>query len=189
MSKNQITLILMATLLFGSVLVAQETPPAPAPEKEHKWLQQFVGEWAFESAATMSPGQPEIKSKGKMKSRGLGEMWVLNEITMPIPGAEIIGVQTLGYDPAKKKYVGSWVDSMTNHMWVYEGTVDAAGKKLTLEADGPNFMAPGKTTKFRDEYEFKSADQVIATSSMRGDDGKWIIFMNGTMTRENPIKK
>jgi hypothetical protein len=189
MKINFLSMLMLAIFFFSSVVPAQDTPPIAVPEKEHKWLQQFVGEWAFESAATMSPGQPEIKSKGKMKSRGLGGMWVLNEITMPIPGAEIIGVQTLGYDSAKKKYVGSWVDSMNSHMWTYEGTVDAGGKKITLEADGPNFMTPGKTTKFRDEYEFKSADQVVATSSMLGEDGKWIVFMNGTMTREAPSKK
>ncbi len=99
------------------------------------------------------------------------------------------GLETLGFDSVKKKYFGSWGDSMNSHLWTYEGTVGAASKKITLEADGPNFMNPGKTAKFRDEYEFKSADQVVATSSILSDDRKWIVFMTGTMTRENPSKK
>jgi Protein of unknown function (DUF1579) len=189
MKVNVLSLFMLATIFLSSVVPAQNAPPSMVPDKEHKWLQQFVGEWVMESSGTMGPGQPEIKSKGKMKSRSMGGMWVLNEITMTIPGADINGVQILGYDPAKKKYIGSWVDSMNSHMWTYEGTVDEAGKKISLEADGPNFMAPGKTTKFRDEYEFKSTDQVVATSSMLGEDGKWIVFMTGTITRETPSKK
>ena len=92
-------------------------------------------------------------------------------------------VQMIGYDSEKKKYVGTWVDSMMNHMWRYEGSVDDSGKTLTLEAEGPNFMAAGKTTKFRDAYEFKSKDHIVATSSMLTDDGKWVTFMTGQVRR------
>ena len=45
-------------------------------------------------------------------------------------------------------------------------------------------MAAGKLTKFRDAYEFKSADQIISTSSMQTEDGQWITFMTGTMQRK-----
>ena len=57
-------------------------------------------------------------------------------------------------------------------------------KLLTFEAEGPNFLTGGKTTKFRDTYEFKSADHIEATSSMQGEDGKWVEFMKGQMTRK-----
>jgi hypothetical protein len=55
---------------------------------------------------------------------------------------------------------------------------------LTLEADGPNMMVPGKMSKFRDIYEFKSPDEIATTSSMQGDDGKWITFSTGTARRK-----
>jgi len=124
-----------------------------------------------------------MKCTGTMKTRMLGGFWIVNEMQSDIMGTPMTGIQTIGHDPARKKYVGTWVDSMTNHMWQYEGTVDQQGKVLTLEAEGPNFMAAGKLTKFRDVYEFKSADQIVVTSSMLGEDGDWVVFMTGKMTR------
>ena len=33
---------------------------------------------------------------------------------------------TLGYDPAKKKYVGTFIASVMTHLWIYSGSLDAA---------------------------------------------------------------
>ncbi len=160
-----------------------------APEKEHKWLEQFVGEWEIQSKGMMGPGQPPIEFAGRMTSRSLGGIWFINELKLEMPGTPMNGIQTIGYDSDKKKYVGTWVDSHMSYMWKYEGTVDESGKKLVLEAEGPNFMVVGKTTSFRDAYEFKSADHIIATSSMLGEDGKWVTFMTGDMHRGEEAKK
>ena len=66
---------------------------------------------------------------------------------------------------------------MLNYMWKYEGTVDAAGKVLTLETEGPSMMKPGQMAKYKDVTEFKSKDQRAFTSSMLGDDGKWVTIV------------
>jgi hypothetical protein len=163
---------------------AQEVPAFPQPTEEHQWLQQFAGEWETEAEASMGPGQPPMKCKGKATSRMLGGFWVVTESEGDMHGVTIQAVQTIGYDAEKKKYVGTWIDSMVNYMWDYEGSVDSTGKKLTLEAEGPNFMTGGKSTKFRDTYEFKSQDHIEATSSMLGDDGEWVQFMTGQMRRK-----
>jgi hypothetical protein len=44
-------------------------------------------------------------------------------------------------------------------------------------------MSEGKRTKFQDIYQFKSADEMLLTSRMLGEDGKWITFMSGTAKR------
>lgn len=166
-----------------STLLAQQ-PEFPSPTKEHEWLKQFVGEWESHSKASMGPDQPPFECKGTMTTRMLGGFWVVNEISADMMGTTVTGLQTIGYDPAKKKYVGTWVDSMANYMWKYEGSVDESGKKLTLATEGPNYMAEGKLTTFRDTYEFKSADHIIATSLMQMEDGTWVTFMTGTMQRK-----
>src|SRR5690606_19848670 len=98
-------------------------------------------------------------------------------------GMEIEAVQTIGYDPKKKKYIGTYTDSMMSHMWIYEGTVDETGKILTLEAEGPNMMEPGKTAMFRDIYEFKSKDEIVATAQYQDPEGNWVTMMKGTSKR------
>lgn len=182
--KTSIVTGLFVTLFAASVLVAQELPKFPPAQKEHAWLQQFVGEWEAESEAAMGPGQPPMKCKGTTSSRMLGDFWVVSESKSDMLGKSITAIQTIGFDPQSKKYVGTWVDSMMNHLWKYEGTVDSTGKILTLEAEGPNFMQADKLAKFRDAYEFKSKDHIVATSSMLGDDGKWVTFMTGNIRRK-----
>ena len=183
MIRSLACLLTCSVVIASSTLCAQQDPQLPGPEKEHELLQQFVGQWDSESEASMGPGQPAMKCKGSMKSRMIGGFWIVSDMTGDMAGTTMTAVQTIGYDSEKKKYVGTWVDSMMNYLWKYEGTVDETGKILTLEAEGPNFMSAGKLTKFRDAYEFKSADNIVATSSMLTDDGKWVVFMTGKLTR------
>jgi hypothetical protein len=178
---HKLSLIVALGLLLTSSSFAQE-PSAPGPK--HEWLKQFTGEWTVSSKATAGPGQPAIEGAGTVTSRTLGGWWVVNEMRAEMHGVTIQALQTIGYDPIKKKYVGTWVDSMLNHMWHYEGTVDETGKKLNLEAEGPNLMAQGKVARFRDSYEFKTPDHIVATSAMQGEDGTWVTFMTGDMRRK-----
>lgn len=182
--KVKVSLVMVLfSVLVAADLVAQDPPMVTPPTKEHQWLQKFVGEWTTESKAEFGAGQPPMQCTGSLSSRSLGEHWVLNEIKGDWVGTPMLGVQTIGYDAAKKKYVGTWVDNSNSMMWHYVGEVDSTGKVLTLEADGPNFADPGKTTKFQDIYEFKSDDEMIMTSKMLGTDGKWVSFMTGKAKR------
>jgi hypothetical protein len=177
-----LTLVISLLSVLDSAY-GQQTPAMPTPTQEHRWLQKFIGDWKTESKATMEPDQPPMQCVGTLSSRQLGAFWVMNELKGEWSGAPMTGIQTLGYDKDKKKYVGTWVDSMTDTLWQYQGNVDSSGKILTLEADGPSFIGDGKLTKFQDIYEFKSADEIAMTSRMLGPDGKWVTFMSGTSKR------
>ena len=152
-------------------------PPMPPPPGEHhKWLEKLVGTWSFESEMGGAGEQP-TKCTGTDTVRSLGGRWVIGELKSEMPGmGPMNAVMTLGYNPESGKYQGTWVDSITDHLWVYEGTLDPTRKILTLEAEGPNMMDPTKgNTKYRDVIEFKSADHRTLTSSALVD-GKWVQF-------------
>jgi hypothetical protein len=186
MRTNLITVIaiLWTGLLGPAIAPAQEIPAMPAPVKEHQWLQQFVGDWESEVEIHMDPAQPPLKSKGSETVRALGGFWIVGEGKGEMMGMPYTHLLTLGYDPAQQKYVGTWVDSNTSLLWKYVGEVDATGKILTLEAEGPCPLRPGTLSKFRDVTEFKSADHRVFTSSMLGEDGKWMTMVKGSSTRK-----
>lgn len=175
---------LVSTLLFVPALLAQDLPNFPPPQKEHEWLQQFVGEWETESEVSGEAGQPGMKCSGTMKCRSLGGFWVVSDVKNDMPGFSVSAVQMIGYDPKAKKYIGTWIDSVMNHMWKYEGTVDKTGRILTLEAEGPDMVDQDKTAKYRDVYEIKSKDLIENSSLMQSADGKWVKFMSGKVTRK-----
>jgi hypothetical protein len=157
---------------------------APAPTKEHEWLKQFVGEWETAAEADLGPGSPPLKCTGEERFRTIGGFWVVGELKSLVSGTEMMGVLTLGYDEKQKRYTGSWVDSSGSYLWKYSGSLDPTGKILTLEAEGPNPMLPGKICKYRDMHEIKSKDDRTSTSQMLSDDGKWVTFMTGTSKRK-----
>lgn len=181
------TFITSAVILLALVAVtapAQEIPKPAGAEKEHKWLAQITGEWDTEAEAIFGPGEQSFKCKGTAKIRTIGELWLVNETKTEMMGQTMTGLMTLGYDATKKKYVGTWVDSMQNHMWHYTGTTDEAGKQLTLDAKGPSFTKPGETSNYRDAIEIKDKDHFILKSSMQGDDGNWTEFMTMNFRRK-----
>lgn len=155
-----------------------EMPPLPPPPGEHhKWLEQFVGTWTVESEMLTGEGAPPMKCTGTDTVRSIGGRWIVGDLRSEVPGmGPMHAVYTIGYNAETGKYQGTWIDSVSDMMWIYEGTVDPTGKILTLEAEGPNMMDPtqGKT-KFRDVFEFKSADHRVLTSSALMN-GQWVQF-------------
>jgi hypothetical protein len=176
--KRSATAGLFLALLAGmSTLRAQEPPKFPAAEKEHEWLKQLAGEWESEAECAIEPGKPPVKVKGTESAHMLGGFWVIGHSKSEIMGMPYTSMMTIGYDPEKKKYVGTWVDSMTSFAWKYEGTLDASGKVLTLNTEGPCPMKPGQLSKFKEVIEIKDKDHKTFSSSMQTEDGKWVTFM------------
>lgn len=176
--------IALFVLLAGccSSLYAQQ-PDVPQAVKEHAFLNKFVGTWKSVADYTMAPGQPPMKTEATSKCRMIGKYWIHNEITSDGGGQTVTAIQTIGYDSEKKKYFGTWIDSMFDYMWRYEGTVSEDGTTMTLEAEGPNFMTGKGTAKFREIYEFKSPGHIVSKSLALDENGKWIEFANGNTRR------
>ena len=154
------------------------------PRKEHHWLQKFVGEWTYEHECPAGPDKPAEKVTGTETVRSLGGLWVACEGRGKMPGGgDATTLMTLGFDPVKKRYVGTWIGSMMTHLWIYDGELDPSEKVLTLNCEGPSFTAEGKTAKYKDVIEFKSDDHRVLTSHTFGEDGKWTQLMTANYRR------
>ena len=145
----------------------------PTPQKEHKWLERLVGEWTTDAEAIGMNGQPPTKHSGTESVRSLDGIWFIGE------GLGEMGptVLTLGFNPDKKKYVGTFIGSMMTWLWIYEGELDEAEKVLTLDTVGPSSSDDGSIVPYKDSIEFISDDHRVLTSRMQGTDGQWTEFM------------
>jgi Protein of unknown function (DUF1579) len=154
------------------------------PQKEHQWLDRFIGEWITESECSMGPDQPPAKTKGTEVVRSLGGLWIVAEGEGDMPdGNPGQTLMTLGFDSQSDRYVGTFIGSMMTHLWVYNGSLDADGKILTLDTEGPNFTQ-NFITKYKDIIEFVSNDHRMMTSQILGDDGNWLQFMTAHYWRK-----
>lgn len=183
---TKIMAVMMVGLLAGAALGAEpEMPKLPEPQQEHEWLMQLVGEWDAEVEMFKEPGQPPEKSQGTESVRAIGGFWTLGENKGVHMDKPFTGILVLGYDLSKTQYVGLWFDSMTSHLWTYNGTLDASGKILTLKGEGPCPGTPEKVFKFKEKIEIKDKDHRVFTSSMQGEDGKWVHMMTINYRRRN----
>ena len=160
----------------------QQSPMTAEPQKEHQWLQKLVGEWTYESEVIMGPDQPPQKGTGSERVRAFGGLWVLMEGQGDLSGGDA-SIITLGYDPEKKRFVGTFIGSTMTYLWQYEGELDAAGKVLTLDAEGPSMLGDGTTAKYQDVIEIVSDDHRRFRSRVLGEDGQWNEFMTADYGR------
>lgn len=155
------------------------------PRQEHQWLEQLVGEWSCEIEAVMSPGEPPVTSSATEVVRSLGGLWTIAEGQGEMEGCgPMTSVMTLGFDPARGRFIGTFVASMMTHLWLYDGTLDSSGKVLTLDAEGPSMSGDGKMARYQDVIEVVSADHKVMRSRMLGEDGEWRWIMTAHYRRQ-----
>lgn len=142
---------------------------------QHRWLARLVGDWAESPDAVDAP---PADSKWTEHVRPVGDVWVVSvgkgEMPDGNPGEAIL---TLGYDPAKERYVGTWIGSMMTDLWIYEGSLDPTGNVLTLECEGPDFEAEGRRASYRDVITFVDEDHRVFSALVRKEDGEWHKFL------------
>lgn len=152
------------------------------PQNEHRWLKQLIGDWTYES--NCNPEKPEEIQKGSESFRSIGDLWVVGESTGEMPGGGgATMLITLGFDPQKGRFVGTWIGSMMAMIWTYEGSLDESGKILTLESEGPSFSGDGTLSKYRDIIEIKSPSERLFYSKVLGADGTWTEFMRARYSK------
>ncbi|TRL35812.1 DUF1579 domain-containing protein [Rhizobium straminoryzae] len=152
--------------------------PMPQPRAEHTFLQKLVGRWQV-SAAEMSDGSDWIE-----EVRSLSGLWFVAEGRGNMPdGTPATTLLTLGHNSATGRYLGSWIGTMMEHMWVYDGELSEDGSTLSLYTTGPSFSDPAVTQRYREQIILTGENSRIFTSSAAQPDGGWHSFMRADYRR------
>lgn len=152
----------IACLLCSTAARAQEFE---RPGPEHKKLQELQGAW---DAVMDMEGQ---KSKGSAVYKSIcGGMWLQSDFEGNVAGIPFQGHGLDGYDLKRKKYIGTWVDSLSSSTMQSEGNFDPDSKLLVMS--GESLGPDGKPQKFKNTTEFKDKDHFTFKLYMVQADGK-----------------
>lgn len=137
-----------------------------AAQDEMKRFQADVGTWDAEVKMFTDPNNPPEVSKGTETNMMLGETWLIGHFKGKMMGMDFQGSSQNGYDPNKKKYIGTWVDSMSPYAMHMEGTWDEATQTMTNMGVGKD--PTGNEVKHR-------------MTTVYGKDGSRLFTMYGAM--------
>jgi hypothetical protein len=161
----------------------QGMPPLPKPGPEHQIFKEDVGTWDAIVESFMAPGAPPMTSKGvETDTIGCGGLCLITDFKGEMmPGTTFEGHGVSTWDPSKKKYVGSWTDSMSQGLAISEGTWDPATRTMAGWMEGPDMS--GSTTKMKSVGEYKPDGRRVFTMYGPPVDGKEPVAMRITYTR------
>jgi hypothetical protein len=162
---------------------AGQQPPMPKPGPEHQIFKMDVGTWDATVEMSPGPGAPPMTSKGvEVNKIGCSGLCLISEFKgEAMPGVAFEGHGIATWDAAKKKYTGSWTDSMSQGIAMGESTYDPSTKQVTGWMEGPDMT--GKVMKMRSVVEYKTDGTRVMTGYAQGPDGKEMQTMRITYKR------
>ncbi|MEP7072068.1 MAG: DUF1579 domain-containing protein [Verrucomicrobiota bacterium] len=167
------------TQMSPATAVASDMPNDPEMMKKmmamaktnenHKLIADLAGTWNYTVKMWMAPDAPPMESKGTAVRKAMmdGRFFTL-DVTgkMKIPGAdgnltdfEFKGHGMEGYDNAKQKFVGTWMDNMSTGIMMAEGTYDPSTKTFTYTSEVE--MLPGMKQKVRELVKVTDKDHHV----------------------------
>jgi hypothetical protein len=183
-SRISATAAFLIALIVPGIAAAQaggQAPPMPKPGPEHEVFKMDVGTW--DATVEMMPGpgaKPETSKGVEVNTIGCGGLCLISDFKGEAMGSPFAGHGVSTWDPAKKKYVGSWTDSMSQGLMIGESTWDPASKTVTGWMEGPDMT--GKTVKSKAVGEYPKPDSRVFTMYAPGPDGKEMQVMRITYT-------
>jgi Protein of unknown function (DUF1579) len=138
------------------------------PGDNHKLLASMAGTWNYTVKMWMdgdTSGKPDESKGTATRKEALGGRYFIMDVSgkMDMPGPDgkkktmdFKGMAIEGYDNIKKKFVSTWIDSMSTMIMISEGTYDPATKTFTYNAECE--MMPGMHTKIREVIKIVDND-------------------------------
>jgi hypothetical protein len=117
----------------ASMATTQEGPEVPRPTSEHKVLAADVGTWDATITSYMGPpgAEPAVSKGVEVNEMMTGGLWLVSRFEGEIGGMKMEQRGQFGYDPVKKKYIGTSIVSMNPTLSVFEGTYDTKTRTMT----------------------------------------------------------
>jgi hypothetical protein len=136
--------------------------------KECAVFEKDVGTWDAVIKVFGAPGQVVNETKGVANNHLIAAgRWLVMDFKGD-GGFEGHGIY--GFDPARGKYVGTWVDTMRTALAQLEGTWDA--DKRTMTFVGEMKTADGRTVRWREVTEHVDDRTQVYRSIVPTPDGK-----------------
>lgn len=157
---------------------------AGTPGEAHKKLESFVGTWDTKVKSWMQPGGPPEESTGVSENRlVLANRFLEMRYEGSMMGQPFTGIGYTGYDNIKKKYIGSWMDSMGTSMMTSLGDADASGKVMnfTIKYDD---AVTGKPMTMKEKMTVTDNDHHVMEMWGPAPDGKMFKMMEIAYTRK-----
>ena len=157
--KRFALVVAITSMCVGAGMAQKQEMPKPGPE--HEILKMDVGTWDATVEMIPAPGAPPMTSKGvEVNTLGCGGLCIITDFKGELmPGVVFHGHGTMTWDAKKKKYVGSWTDSMSTGLSLTEGTWDPAAKKFNGTMEGPDMT--GQVVKTRSVVDYSGGSRVM----------------------------
>lgn len=150
----------------------------------HSELRRKEGSWSVQCTYFMGGDADPIEVPGTEEGHMLGDLWCNSRFEADMLGTPLRGNASIGFDPVKGKYVGTWKDSATPFLYTFEGEFDA--ESTVLEMLGENFdPVRGKPAIYRSRLEFVSKNEHILDLTIDVPEGLPIKVLRYHYTRNS----
>lgn len=173
--------VFVSVMLLGGMALAQEMPDMKPP-KEMEKLHSLAGTWKGKEKH-FEPGNatPHEVNSTINYAMTLGGHFLRGDYNGVMPGmGTFTGMIMLSFDPAIKKYVMYWFDSMSNTGMRAESST--MGPKWIFVSEEFEMPGMGKT-RMRTTIDVKSPTSYNMTVEMQMGD-QWQKFLDGVYTKQ-----
>lgn len=173
MSFGRMTQCVLVFVALLSTSVAQGQDDGSA------FIQNSVGKWKAEIKMWMAgpDADPDVSS-GSETNEMVGDNWLVSKFEGEFGGAKFTGVGIVGYNAESKKFVNTWIDSISPEMAKFEGTYDKATKSITM-------LGKSEGNDGKHVTQIKDDKTRIFTMYQKGPDGDdFVKVMEITYTKQ-----
>lgn len=167
--------------------VMQQYMAMNATNEKHTKLAQAVGNWTATSTMWMYPGAtPDVSTADVRIESVMDGRYVIEHMEGDMDmGGHIMkfrGMNTLGYDTFREKWVNCWIDNFSTGLMVGYGTESADGRTITFYAEVPCPITMGLRTMKYESIDM-GPDRMLFRMYDTTPEGQEFVHMESVYTR------